>query len=361
MKNNFISLYISFLLTVCLSSCSQDDILVDNTGVNEKFLLQISSHTLKDTSLKIFNVVDGSLPLIDLNLDCEIDSVRLIKNFRGNYFVFSGHRIIIINNDAIMSFLDGAIGTISTRIIDFTDIGIVPQSICFPNATDAYITFVGSKEIRILDLTNFTLPSLLISIGHGSINSYAGNIAGYGNQVYVLSPGNNLVYIIDTRYNTVVDSIKIKNTPKFIEFTNNGQYCVIVSDKEPCLSVIEVATRKIHTERNILNNDETNSSITPTSLSMSNNFVYVSCIKESNNMGAGCVRISTSNFRTSTIVSTNSCDFVYYSPKYNSLVIGERNQQQFINDLIAFKIINQQSNKLKHSQSIPAKITAISD
>jgi hypothetical protein len=305
-------------------SCSQEDILIDNRNANDTYILQ-----RKQNTLEVFSVAGNKF--YGIELDINIGQINLIKKFRENYYLInsSEQKIFIIKSIDISAYLAGKISLVNVVVVDFAAKNLTPFSICFPNATDAYIAYSNSDKIGILDLTNNVLSEITIGI-----SGIPAQINGIGNQIYVACPDKNIVNVIDSRNNQMVDSIFISGRPTFVEFVSNNTKCVIVSvgegksgdstnTKTPAkFSVIDMLSRKVTLERNLVSDTETSIALIPTACVTGVNSVYVSCYNTNKNE-FGAVRIPALNLNNSISMLRNNCDFVGYSRAYNTIYFIE--------------------------------------
>jgi len=304
------------LILLFTSFCSQDDPLIDNTIRNDTYLLQRTTNTLEVLSY-------SNSSFTNITFDINIGTINLIKKFRDKYFLINqnAQKIFIIETADISKFLSKSISKVNVFTIDFSDKNLTPSSICFPNATDAYIAFSNTDYISILDITNNTMSGVKIQI-----EGVPAQINSYGNQIFVAIPSKNSVNIIDTRLNIVVDSVSVSNRPTFVEFVANGTQCAVVakgddSSQQPKLFVIDVITREIIVERNLIENDQ-NINLIPTSITASQNSLFVACHNTAKNE-YGALRIPLSNYRSSVTLLRNDCNFVGNSNAYHTIYFVE--------------------------------------
>ena len=205
---SYIALAISFLLLI---SCGSDDKIIDNSDTSWEILVAVSSDP--PAVSKINNsgeILDQNiLDLISQNIDHAPDK---IAEFGGMLFLLfsEDHKLIILNTE-------------SFDVMHEFELSGKPSGICFPNATDAYISLEDINKVVILDIYNMKIARD-IDVGNRPVN-----IAAYGNQVYLPLYNDNMVAVLDTRTKTVEALIPVPERPKYVDFTHNGEHAFVVS------------------------------------------------------------------------------------------------------------------------------------
>jgi len=357
---------ISFLLILLFCNCSQEDLLIDNSNKDYLYLIQKSKGYLE-----VFSSENKEFTKLIIS-ENNIGKIDFISKFRDNYYLInsSNKKIFVIKISNIANFLSKTLNEIPVEVVDFSEMNLTPISICFPNATDGYIAFDNSTIIGILDLTN----NKFSNISSININNIPSNVAAYfpGNQVYVACQNNNKVFVIDTRTNTIEDSIEITDRPTFLKFTTDGKYCAVVSTgngknnnnsneiTEAKLSIIDVKKREIYLVRNLVTDQNTCLNLFPKSISISQNYLYVACQylnNQNSNLKKFCaIRIPTDNFKTSFSMLKTDCVFVGYSNSYKQVffVTNEKN-------LCEINFLSEINNKILFSIKLDSLTTAIID
>lgn len=205
---SYIALAISFLLLI---SCGSDDKIIDNSDMSWELLAAVSSDP--PSVMKIDNsgeILDQNIiDLIGEDIDQAPDK---IAEFGGMLFLlFKENQKLIILNDE------------SFEILNEFELPGTPSGICFPNATDAYISLENTNKVVILDIYNMKIARD-IDVGNRPVN-----IAAYGNQVYLPLYDDNMVAVLDTRTKTVEALIPVPENPKYVDFTQNGMHAFVVS------------------------------------------------------------------------------------------------------------------------------------
>lgn len=247
-----------FLLFILVSSlfisCNQEDIFIDNLQNSDYYLFA------SDTQLIKFSIHNATQEIIhDLPAP-----VTKIKYFRGNFFLLmpSINSIYVIEEKSL---------TIISKI-DLKSINFTPTDICFPNATDAYICCSNSNFVSIIDLTSLKLSNIKIAVGKKAVS-----IDGKGNQVYVCCQDDDAVFVIDTRVNTVVDTINVSSNPTFVNFSDNNQLAFVVSSAtektDAFFQSIDVNTREIVKQFKL--GTSTTANIVPTGIASSKKNLYI--------------------------------------------------------------------------------------
>ncbi|MDR0926205.1 MAG: hypothetical protein LBO69_00375 [Ignavibacteria bacterium] len=328
MKHAF---YISILI-VLLTSCSSDEPYIDNFTASLSFIVQMSDGTLQRIAK------DNSITQIELG-DANIGQISKIKKFRGKYYLISEtkRKVFILTEK-----------TYELAEVDYSEYGFTPADICFPNATDAYVIDKNYGIVTIIDLTTNQLASIRITI-----DDAAGSIDGTGNQVYVTLPQMDVVSVIDTRTNTVVDNISVPNSPTYVAFTDDGTSAVVLSTTLPNVSVVDVTNRNVKTELTLGGaNTDASKKIMPTAIISSPTYMYITA-NNGTTSGYALWRMTASTLRSAVSMSKVKNVCAGYSGNANVFyVVEDANTPQIT-------LYDAKSNERMRTIPIPTLPTAI--
>ncbi len=181
----------------------------------------------------ILSATNGSI-----NLGGDISKVIL---FRGNLYVFipSLRQIVVI--------ADSNYRRLAT--IDFSAQNRIPRDIAFGNATTGYIACEGSNRLSILDVTNFRLAGEVI-VGNDPVD-----IDVQENVLFVANRSDNSVSFVDTRTNSVTQTIPVPEAPVFLQpdvdkstllviSAGNGKFNALPRST-PRISYVNMANRQV--------------------------------------------------------------------------------------------------------------------
>ena len=307
------------ILTLCIS-CSNEEVLINNSdSLNDSYLIQRESNRLEILSLK------NSILTFDesIELGMNIGKIELIKKFRGEYY--------LLNKELGKIFVLKNINSPIVTEITMNEEVVAVEDICFPNATDCYIIDNNSASVRIIDLTTNQLTNIEIKLpGIGS------SIAGAGNQIYVTIPTKNLVAVIDTRTNLIIEQISVAGNPSIVDISYDGRFAIVIATgdgKEPPYNkpptaariiTINLDTRKIARDNILTGKEEIGTKLIPNAMVVFDRYIYISAVNIDG--GAGGYRVSSSNYATTSVVVRNSCTDVIKG-LYSVLFIEDKGQQ----------------------------------
>ncbi len=222
-----------------LVSCSEDEIIIDNTTDRDRFFVVTGGGS---PSLKVINSIDGSIEINDVFQEMLNTAynypVRKIKLFGGSYFV-------IIPESHVIEILDDK--DLSRKaIIDFSESGKMPSDICFPNATTAYVAHENADSLSCIDLTNFRLCSGV------KISGRARAVEAAGNQIFTANTLENTVSIIDSRDMQEKHVINVQDKPLFIAVSDSGRKVICLSAGNGKIDTLQNKTAAIATLFNVL-------------------------------------------------------------------------------------------------------------
>lgn len=308
-----------FAVGLFLSSCSGEDKLINEYQASYSFIFSSAANSLQkidSDSETIVNITPENLTF---------DSVSIIKKFREHYYLLApkDKKIIVLAEKTFQLIAE----------IDYSTLNLEPTDICFPNATDAYVTHSNDSCITILDLTNNKISGIKIKVDGNPVG-----IAGSGNQVHTAIPNSNQVAIIDTRTNKVEATISISDVPTYIDFTEDGLKSVVVSvgngktestsgTKSPAkITVIDVIKENIFSEFQLGNNNDASLNIKPTSIIVSSRFAYISSINLANTANNTVWRVPATTFRSAINMSRTNSSFIGYSKSKNVVYFVENTE-----------------------------------
>jgi YVTN family beta-propeller protein len=328
MKQLIITAILIFIISV---SCSKEEILIDNSILDAAFIIQ-----REENSLEMLDFKNNNLTFTPIELGTYIGKIDLIKKFRGKYYMLgqSGSRILVLENINATSIIE----------IDFGYANLIVKDMCFPNATDCYVVDKITPIVKIIDLTTNQLTNIEIQLP-----AAGSSIAGIGNQVYVTIPSKDLVVVIDTRTNSIVEQISIAGKPSIVDFSYNGRFAIVVSigdGKEPpynqatpaMLTTIDLETRRILKNNILTGREETASKLIPNAMVVTDKYVYISAINIDGD--AGGYRISATNYTTTNMIVRNSCNNIIKN--WNNVLFITKNTEQQLNCLL----YNSNTNKI---------------
>jgi len=326
----------TFLITVLFSACKQEEIFINEYPQFGKYLFSSENKIyqyLPET--KTVEIILNSLP----------SSVSKIKYFRGYYY------LLLPDAKSIYIIREKTFEIVSK--VDYSFLDITPIDICFPNATDAYVLH-NESQVTILDLTNFKVANAVMKIGKAPAA-----IAGAGNQVYICCQGDDMIYTIDTRTNSVVNTIKVSTSPSFLEFNYEGTTAFIVctgadissgEKTQAVVEVVDVSRKEVIDIIRLGYNEFVAKETLPTGIAVSSKNVYISA---SNNIW----RLSLPSAKLSSVSNKTPCKSVGYDKKHNEFYLL-RDDSNSGND-IDLIIYDNSNNKKKYTYSISQNIGAI--
>lgn len=244
--------FIIFFIIVGVLSCSRDEKLVDNTIDNWKLLVSINDEYPR---IEMISLPDRSVINSDIFFSGNSEKLKgivtKIVEFRENLYLFIPDLslIEIINKETFKR----------VATLDFSILSKNIGDICFPNATDAYLTHPNDSSVSLIDLTNFKIARN-IKVGNGP-----SGITCAGNQIFVANTLDNTVSIIDSRTHQEEDVKSVAPFPLYLDVTLNGKYAIAISvgngkldslaPKSPAIaSYINISTRNIDYIKEIGNN-----------------------------------------------------------------------------------------------------------
>lgn len=246
-----LSLFLTLAAFVILTSCSKDEKVINAPVIpwNSLTASDATPSVLAKIEQPSGTVVDGNIYSSSNNgrqLPGKVE--RIAEN--GDYiylFMPSVYKIEVISNSNFKSI----------GVIDFTATGRKPAGICFPNPTDAYITFSNDSTVDLLDTKYMTVARTL------KTGKKPTSVSASGNQVFVTNSADNTVSVIDTRYpeNGVSQTIPVATAPYYADNLKDGTYMLIVSlgggkiDSLPksaaTLTMINISTKAIFKTKSI--------------------------------------------------------------------------------------------------------------
>jgi hypothetical protein len=216
-------------------SCSPEEPLV-NSFVDEWRLLSTSGNQ----NLVVAQIPEGTSANVNPN-NVDFGNSPSMVRFRNNVYIYSNNRPWIVVYDAEKLTYSDTIFTFG-KLDGITDL-------CFANATTAYAVSSTNKCIGVIDLTTSTVASTIKTPGA------ARQIACLGNQIAATVPDSNVVIILDSRTNTIVDNLTVHDAPWYIrDDAAANVFCVVSlgsgkvdrdSATTPKISFISPTTREV--------------------------------------------------------------------------------------------------------------------
>lgn len=243
--------FLLFLIIASVLSCSRDEKLIDNTIDNWKLLVSVID---ENPRIELISLPDRSVINSDIFFSGNSEKLKgivtKIVEFRDNLYLFIPNLslIEIINKETFKR----------VATLDFSVLNLSIGDICFPNATDAYLTHPNDSSVSLIDLTNFKIARN-IKVGKGP-----NGIMCAGNQIFVTNALDNTVSIIDSRTHKEEAVKSVAPFPMYVDVTLNGKYAIAISvgngkldtlaPKSPAIaSYINISTRNIDYTKEIGN------------------------------------------------------------------------------------------------------------
>ncbi len=195
-------------------SCSSDEPLYDNSDNTWKAFVSRYDGTYK---VSLYKQTDGSIIYDDIyqqvNNKTLPGKVEKIAVFGDDiYFLIpSVYKIIVINRWTYQE----------TGVIDFTELALEPNDICFVNATNAYVVHTNANKISLVDIKYF-VPARQLNVGTAPVKIVA---SGY----YVVtanSKSKNLT-IIDSRNNSKLMDFPVTDYPYYLDVNSLGNITAV--------------------------------------------------------------------------------------------------------------------------------------
>ncbi len=203
-----------------MSACDSNDRIVNNyTDSYYIFLTRESS----PEKLSIMEIPSGSIISDDIYREKNGESlpgrIEKISEYGGRFYLLIPEKNSLVIIDKITYAKD--------TILDFSEEGLEPYDICFPNSTDAYIAFGNSNKVYLLDITTDVI-SRKIEVGqHPVAIDYAGTTEA--NFVYTANQGDNTVTIIRTGDHKIMGTLQVGTAPTFIETSWDAKKILVLS------------------------------------------------------------------------------------------------------------------------------------
>lgn len=203
------------LLGISTLSCANEKI-VENTQDSWKVLISIKNPT---PVLALYEYPSGKVLSQDVYLENNGSSLSSVPEKMAEYanaifLIFTdGKKIVSLNSKSFKT----------NGELDFSGTNKSPISMCFANATTAYIIYKNDSIVDVLDLTVFKISR---SVNIGKITTA---IACYGNRIAIVNGPSNTVTIMATNDNSVIGSINVEPYPCLVDFTADGAKAVVIS------------------------------------------------------------------------------------------------------------------------------------
>ncbi len=341
------SLVIFLIAILCLSSCGKDEIVIDSTADDWKLLTASKGASPK---LRLFDMPAAEVISEDVYFDNNNESlsneITKIKAGLGEIYLIipSEFKIVTIDESTFVKVAE----------YDFSAEGFRPVDVCImANGTHAYVAHGNTNHYSLLDIRNHAIAR------HDTLSGVPVSIATIGNLVFTANQKNNSLSVIDSREFGEQYTISTPKAPTFIDFSNEGNYLVLVSlgsgktgdttqeKSKAMVSFYDVLTGELVTERDLSAGSVNSLSEVPRGLLTALNYWAFIPI------GDALLRLDLSRRKVLEVVSNNNYDDIVYNRKTQDLLLI-RNAAGFT------KIIssNQETGVEVASQSIPGEISA---
>ena len=203
------------MLGISTLSCVNEKI-IENTQDSWKVLISIKNPT---PVLALYEYPSGKVLSQDVYLENNGSSLSSVPEKMAEYanaifLIFTeGKKIVSLNSKSFKK----------NGELDFTASNKTPLSICFANATTAYIIFKNDSIVDVLDLTVFQITSSI------NIRKITTAIACYGNRIVIANGPSNTVTVMATNDNSVIGTINVEPYPCLVDFTADGAKAVVIS------------------------------------------------------------------------------------------------------------------------------------
>jgi len=203
------------VLGISTLSCVNEKI-IENTQDSWKVLISIKNPT---PVLALYEYPSGKVLSQDVYLENNGSSLSSVPEKMAEYanaifLIFTeGKKIVSLNSKSFKK----------NGELDFTASNKTPLSICFANATTAYIIFKNDSIVDVLDLTVFQITSSI------NIRKITTAIACYGNRIVIANGPSNTVTVMATNDNSVIGTINVEPYPCLVDFTADGAKAVVIS------------------------------------------------------------------------------------------------------------------------------------
>ncbi len=203
------------LLGISALSCGNEKI-VENTQDSWKLLISIKNPT---PALALYEYPSGKILSQDVYSENNGTSLTSAPEKMAEY----ANAIFLICTEAKKIISLNSKSFKKNGELDFTAANKSPLSICFANATTAYIIYKNDSIVDVLDLTVFQITSSI------NIRKITTAIACYGNRIVIANGPSNTVTVIATNDNSVIGTINVEPYPCLVDFTADGAKAVVIS------------------------------------------------------------------------------------------------------------------------------------
>lgn len=195
-----------FIISVIGIGCNGDTPVFNNTDQTYNIFLSDNNGKVARVTLPDTKVQDAD-HYKTVNKEELKGAVEWMNEYRDNVFlgIPSQYQIVVVSKADFKK----------VGVYDFSATGKVPTSICFANATNAYVTHDNDSVISLVDLINYKVARF-IPCGKNPIS-----IAAIENQLFVTCRGDNTIRRIDTRTNAVTGVYGTSPNPSIITNAND--------------------------------------------------------------------------------------------------------------------------------------------
>lgn len=199
-------IYLLLALSVIGIACNGDTPVYNNTDQTYNIFLSDNNGKVARITMPDTKVQDAD-HYKTVNKEELKGAVEWMSEYRDNVFlgVPSLYQIIVVSKANFAK----------VGVYDFSSIGKIPTSICFANATNAYVTHKEDSVISLVDLVNYKVARF-IPCGKNPVS-----VAVIENQLFVTCRGDNTVRRIDTRTNVVTGVYSTSPNPSLITNAND--------------------------------------------------------------------------------------------------------------------------------------------
>ncbi|MGE5480769.1 MAG: YncE family protein [Chloroflexota bacterium] len=292
-----------------LSACDPEIKVVDRTDKSATLLVSDGAKVSKTL------MPDGGIISEDVYLEANSEAlpegeITKIAAYRSSIFIFQSksHRITVVDRNTF----------VKQATIDFSEGSLEPSDICFPNATDAYVSCMGSDIVALVDMTNFTIARK-IKVGSDPVA-----ITCRGNQIFTANRGDGTVSIIDSRTHNQEAVIPVGTAPSFIDVRPDGREAVVLAigagkikeegKTAPALYFINVDSRAITAAVPLAFSKDDAASYMPTGLAISSkDWIFIPLQNR-------LLRIDAKNRNKFFSVVNKKTDLAFYDKSYDRII-----------------------------------------
>ncbi len=207
-----------FALAVIGIACNGDTPVYNNTDQTYNIFLSDNNGKVARVTMPDTKVQDAD-HYKTVNKEELKGPVEWMNEYRDNVFlgIPSARQIIVVSKGNFTK----------VGVYDFSSSGKIPTSICFANATNAYVTHEDDSVVSLVDLINYKVARF-IPCGKNPVS-----ITAIENQLFVACRGDNTIRRIDTRTNIV--TAVYSTPPNPVSITNTNDDRLVASERRMVL------------------------------------------------------------------------------------------------------------------------------